>query len=174
MAPKPKRRYPVLGDDDYGDGTWQNKKRNEAGGPYQEYITGVKRPPPGHMTEYIVPYQDGPISKEAEFDGHFWRPGPPPEEVFVEAKGRYAWMTFPSPEDKKAGLDPVRTKLDYTIQQKWILEQMVRQVAALNGNPNARLEWYIADKSVQEELKRQVELNPRLNGKVTVIHVNHP
>ena len=167
-------QQPVIGDNDYGDGTWQNVKRQEPGGAYQEYVTGIQRREPGHALEYVVP-SDGAFYGEVEFDGHFWRPGPPPEEVFQEAKGRYEFMdNWLADEDKKANRDPLRTKLDYVIQETWINGQMQHQLDALEGNPFAKLEWYVAEESVRKELQRQVDLDEELRGRVKIIVERHP
>lgn len=165
---------PVLGDSEHGDGAWENIKRTEKGVAYQEYITGVKPPGAGIATEYVLPSENA-FRNRVEFDGHYWSPGPPPKEVFLEAKGRYAFTdNFLAKEDKEAGRVPARTKLDWIVQEKWIIGQMQRQVDALADNPHARLEWHVADELVAERLKQQIAKNLELMDTVTVIWTPHP
>lgn len=164
---------PILKDSDYGDGEWRNVKRQELGAAYQEHITGVVRPDGEHATEYIVPY-DGAYYGEVEFDGHYWREGPPPEEVFQESKGRYAWAVFPSPEDKLKNRPIVRSKLDYLIQDEWLGKQMRDQYLAIKDNANAVLEWYVADEIVADKMRELLADNEAMARKIRIIQVDHP
>ena len=165
---------PVPGDNDYGNGVWENIKRREQGAAYQEYITGVKPPGAGLATEYVLPSENA-FRNRVEFDGHYWSPGPPPKEVFLEAKGRYAFMdNFIAKEDKESGRVPARTKLDWIVQEKWIIGQMQTQVDALADNPHATLEWYVADELTAQRLQQQIDLDEELRGMVKVIWEPHP
>ncbi|MDQ0647504.1 hypothetical protein QFZ53_001700 [Microbacterium natoriense] len=95
----------------------------------QEQISGILRDDNGHLLEWHQ--VDPDTSRIVEFDGHTWRGGPPPVEVFLEVKDGYSILHW-APESLRA-----------LSQAESIVDQIGRQLDSLpNG---AILEWHVTD-----------------------------
>lgn len=138
---------PRVHDSDSGPGSWEYEPPQKHGGPYQRFVTGVELDDDGRWLEYSVPTESpSSPSGRVKFDGHYWDKGPPPVEVFQEAKGEYAFF------DKWGALDDT---LDTMVG-----DQLTRQVDALEAAaPEARLEWNFAEQVVADKMQALVNQN---------------
>lgn len=137
---------PKLGDSENGPGEWQLKTAAPQGRDYQEFITGVQHSD-GKVPEYVLEYDK--IDKETgqtvrakvKMDGFYWEKGPPPVQVYPEAKGQYAFF-----ETRLKSPPLYRTKLDEMVAQ------MNKQVdALLQSGANTRLDWHFLEQKVADD-----------------------
>ncbi|MCC3265892.1 hypothetical protein [Arthrobacter gengyunqii] len=163
-------QQPQVGETGVGGGSWEIEYAQGKGGPYQEFITGVKGPD-GKWLEYVLPVDKTDLtpSGQVKFDGYFTEPGPPPAYVFQEAKGSYAWMAN-IPGRLRSQL------LDWFSGEH---AQFQKQALAIESIPNARLEWNFSDKNMKDaflEAARNNSLAMELleDGKLVVNWVPMP
>ncbi|KJQ55987.1 hypothetical protein [Microbacterium sp. SA39] len=107
----------------------------------QEQISGILRDENGHLLEWHQ--VDPDTGSVVKFDGHTWRQGPPPVEVFLEVKNGYGQLHF-APRSEWAVL---RTQA--------IARQLTRQVDMLPDS--AVLEWHVTDAYGAHGVRRIVD-----------------
>ena len=148
LAPPP--RQPVVGSTDGGPGQWVGVRRPK-GGDYQEEATGVLRYPDGRSPEYRVGGTD--------FDDYLRDPGPPPIDVFIDAKDGYRDVLPETGNDFMNGI--------YT--SKWQKEAEGQLDSIMRtGGPDTRLEWRFSDPAVAAYAQRFFD---RLQLPVDVVHL---
>lgn len=149
---------PRLGDSENGPGEWQLKSAAASGRDYQEFITGIQHSD-GKAPEYVLEYhRTDPDTKETirakiKMDGFYWEKGPPPVQVYPEAKGQYAFFET---RMKNTAL--------YRIKLNEMLEQLDRQVEALKQTGgNTRLDWHFLEQKVADDFFDLVAAEPQFS-----------
>lgn len=150
---------PRLGDSENGPGEWQLKTAAPQGRDYQEYITGVQHSD-GKVPEYVLEYDKTDpetgqtVRAKVKMDGFYWEKGPPPVQVYPEAKGQYAFF-----ETRLKNATLYRTKLNE------MFGQMNNQVdALLQSGSNARLDWHFLEQKVADDFFDLVARDDRVGG----------
>lgn len=161
---------PQVGGSDNYIGEWRLEDPKQSGGPYQQFISGVDTVD-GKWLEYVVPVEKYDAKTglwkagEVKMDGMYWEPGRPPTLVFVEAKGRHAFLQF----------GPYRGVLKEMVDR-----QFSTQVRMLDDAPlNSRLEWHFLEKEVADDFRRLVSADDHVreliaNGRIVITHTDMP
>lgn len=142
---------PEVGETGAGGGAWGLEHAQDKGGPYQEFVTGVKGVD-GKWLEYVLPADKTDLTPtgQVRFDGHFTEPGPPPAYVFQEAKDHYAWM------------ENIPKRLDAQLFEWFWGEhaQFTKQALAIENIPHARLEWNFSEESMKDAFLKAASRHP--------------
>ncbi|WP_104103946.1 hypothetical protein [Arthrobacter sp. 08Y14] len=142
---------PEVGETGAGGGAWGFEHAQDKGGPYQEFVTGVKGRD-GKWLEYVVPVEKTDLTPtgQVKFDGYLTEPGPPPAYVFQEAKDHYAFMAN------------IPGRLDDQLFEWFQGEhgQFRKQATAIQNIPNARLEWNFSEESMRDAFLKAASKNP--------------
>lgn len=161
---------PEVGETGAGGGAWGFEHAQDKGGPYQEFISGVKGQD-GKWLAYILPVEKTALTPtgQVRFDGYFTEPGPPPAYVFQEAKDHYAFMAN------------IPGRLDEQLFDWFQGEhaQFTKQALAVESIPHARLEWNFSEESMRDAFLEAAWQDPvakRLlrNGQLVVNYVPMP
>ncbi|GAA1350912.1 hypothetical protein GCM10009636_10590 [Arthrobacter koreensis] len=148
---------PRIGASEHGPGEWRLQSSSPQGREYQEFITGVHAAD-GKVPEYILEYDKvvdsvtGAISRtEIRMDNFHWDKGPPPVQVYSDAKGHYAFF-----ETRFKNSSLYNAKLD-EMYRKQFSNQLT---AMLQKGGNTRLEWHFLEKKVADDFLDRVLSDP--------------
>ena len=144
---------PRVGDSEYGPGEWKLVPAATHGGEYQRFVSGVD-PVDGKWLEYVVAVEKYDaasgqfVTSYVKMDGFSWDPGPPPVQVYPEAKAHYAF---------KENFGAYDAQL-----RDWRDKQFATQVQAIEQiGPNTRLEWHFLEEKVARDFQRLIRTDPR-------------
>ncbi|MFF3038897.1 hypothetical protein [Arthrobacter citreus] len=145
---------PRIGDSEHGPGDWRLQPAATHGGEYQRFVSGVDHVD-GKWPEYIVlveKYDEASgrfILAPVKMDGFYWDLGPPPVQVFPEAKAHYAFK-------EKWGAYDAQLR-------EWRDKQFATQLKAIEQiGPNTRLEWHFLEEKVARDFQRLIRQDPHV------------
>lgn len=142
---------PQVGETGAGGGAWGLEHAQDKGGPYQEFVSGVKGLD-GKWLTYVLPVEKTALTPtgQVRFDGYLTEPGPPPAYVFQEAKDHYAFLAN------------IPGRLDEQLFDWFRGEhaQFRKQALAVESIPHARLEWNFSEESMRDAFLEAAWLDP--------------